>query len=86
MIVEFESVSASLEGTVIKVETDSEAPDGYYYFGNEYMDEFEGGEFDLNAGTPLPDELDTLPDGEQDALRNDLFQEEDDGVDGESDE
>lgn len=84
MIVEFEDVSATMEGTVIKVETDTEDPNGYYYFGSEYMDDFEGGEFDLGEGTQLPSQIDQLPEGDQETLREGLFQEDEEDVESES--
>jgi len=85
MIVEFEDVSATLKGTVVKVEENG-SDSGYFYFGPDYMDEFDGGRLDLEAGFNLPSQIGLLPDDERDALRDTLFPKDDEDVEGESDE
>lgn len=84
MIVEFQDVSATMEGTVIKVESDEDDYSGYYYFGSEYMESFDGGELDLEEGTELPSQIDTLNDNEREALRENIFPEDDEEEGSES--
>jgi hypothetical protein len=73
MIVEFQDVSATMRGTVIKVDSDRDDWSGYYYFDSEYMEQFDGGSFDLEEGRELPDQIGLLPEEERELLREDLF-------------
>lgn len=66
-----------MKGTVIKVEENRSGKNGYFYFGPDYMEQFDGGEFLLSAGRELPNEIGLLPEGEREALRSELFPEED---------
>jgi len=86
MIVEFEDVSATMKGTVIKVERNTGGREGYFYFGPEYMEEFDGGSFALSAGQELPAEIGLLPDGEREALRENLFPKDEDEDGGDAEE
>lgn len=85
MIVEFQDVSATMAGTVIKVESDREDREGYYYFGPDYMEQFEGGSFDLDEGRELPSQIGLLPDEEREVLRDGLFPADEEEDEGESD-
>lgn len=82
MVVEFQDVSATMEGTVIRVDADREERSGYYYFDPEYMERFDGGAFDLDEGRELPGQIGLLPDEERDALRDELFPEDDEEDEG----
>jgi hypothetical protein len=86
IIVEFQDVSATMEGTVIKVEAEEEESSGYYYFGPDYMEQFDGGSFDLDEGQQLPSQIGLLPDEEREVLRESLFPKEEEDVDEATDE
>lgn len=85
MIVEFQDVSATMKGTVIKVDAKADHRSGYYYFGPDYMERFDGGAFDLDKGRELPSQIGLLPEDEREALRDELFPKDDEDVDSESD-
>lgn len=75
-----------MEGTVIKVEKNSGGDKGYFYFDADYMEEFDGGSFALSAGRQLPAEIGLLPEGEREALQQDLFPKDNEEDSGESEE
>lgn len=85
MIVEFQDVSATMQGTVIEVEADRDAQSGFYYFGSEYMEDFDGGSFDLEEGRELPSEIGLIPEEEREVLRENLFPKDDEEEEGQSD-
>lgn len=88
MIVEFQNVSATMQGTVIKVESKGNPEQsGHYYFSSDYMEEFDGGSFDLEDGYSLPSEIGLIPEEERNTLRDEgKFPEEEEEVESESDE